>query len=39
MELQIHGLFDDDVAMVHQGVSNYMELITKTERKQNETND
>ena len=27
------GLFDDDVAMVHQGVSNYMELITKTERK------
>ena len=26
------GLFDDDVAIVHQGVSNYMELINKQKK-------
>ena len=28
-EMKKRGLFDDDVAIVHQGVSNYMELIDK----------
>ena len=42
-EMKKRGLFDDDVAIVHQGVSNYMELINKQKTnkkgKQNETND
>ena len=31
-EMKKRGLFDDDVAIVHQGVSNYMELINKQEK-------
>ena len=38
-EMKKRELFDDDVAIVHQGVSNYMELINKQKGKQNETND
>ncbi len=38
-EMKKRGLFDESVAIVHEGVSNYMELISKTEREQNETND
>ena len=30
------GLFDDDVSIVHQGVSNYMELINKQKGNSNE---
>ena len=33
------GLYDDDVALVHKGVSNYMELINKQKGNKNETND
>ena len=32
-EMKKRGLFDDDVAIVHQGVSNYMELIDKQKGK------
>ena len=35
-EMKRRGLFDDDVAIVHEGVSNYMELINKQKGKQNE---
>ena len=35
-EMKKRGLFDDDVATVHKGVSNYMEL--KQKGNQNETN-
>ena len=36
-EMKKRGLFDDDVATVHEGVSNYMELINKQKKeKQNE---
>ena len=38
-EMKKRGLFDDDVAIVHEGVSSYMELINKQKGKQNETND
>ena len=38
-DMKKRGLFDESVAIVHEGVSNYMELISKTEREQNETND
>ena len=31
-EMKRRGLFDDDVAIVHKGVSNYMELINKQEK-------
>ena len=31
-EMKKRGLFDDDVAIVHKGVSNYMELINKQEK-------
>ena len=34
-EMKKRGLFDDDVAIVHEGVSNYMELINKQKGKQN----
>jgi len=37
-EMKKRGLFDESVAIVHEGVSNYMELISKTEREQNEDN-
>jgi len=33
-EMKKRGLFDDDVAIVHEGVSNYMELINKQKGKQ-----
>ena len=36
-EMKKRGLFDESVAIVHEGVSNYMELISKTEREQNES--
>ena len=36
-EMKKRGLFDNDVATVHKGVSNYMELIQKGNK--NETND
>ena len=29
------GLFDDDVAIVHEGISSYMALINKQKRKEN----
>ena len=35
-EMKKRGLFDDDVAIVHQGVSNYMELINKQKGQDNE---
>ena len=35
-EMKKRGLFDDNVATVHEGVSNYMELINKQKGKQNE---
>ena len=35
-EMKKRGLFDDDVAIVHEGVSNYRELINKQKGKQNE---
>ena len=35
-EMKKRGLFDDDVAIVHKGVSNSMELINKQKGKQNE---
>ena len=35
-EMKKRGLFDDDVAIVHKGVSNYRELINKQKGKQNE---
>ena len=35
-EMKRRGLFDDDVAIVHEGVSNYMELINKQKGKTNE---
>ena len=42
-EMKKRGLFDENVAIVHEGVSNYMELINKQKTnkkgKQNETND
>ena len=38
-EMKKRGLFDDDVAIVHQGVSSYMELINKQKGNKNETND
>ena len=38
-EMKKHGLFDEHVAIVHQGVSNYMELINKQKGNKNETND
>ena len=34
-EMKKRGLFDDDVAIVHHGVSNYMELINKQKIKEN----
>ena len=37
-EMKKRGLFDDDVAIVHEGVSNYMELINKQKGKQNNEN-
>ena len=37
-EMKRRGLFDDDVAIVHEGVSNYMELINKQKGKQNNEN-
>ena len=38
-EMKKRGLFDDNVAIVHQGVSSYMELINKQKGNNNETND
>ena len=38
-EMKKRGLFDEHVAIVHQGVSNYMELINKQKGNKNETND
>ena len=38
-EMKKRGLFDDDVAIVHEGVSSYMELINKQKGNKNETND
>ena len=35
-EMKKRGLFDESVATVHEGVSNYMELINKQKGKQNE---
>ena len=35
-EMKKRGLFDDDVAIVHEGISNYMELINKQKGKTNE---
>ena len=35
-EMKRRGLFDDDVAIVHEGVSNYRELINKQKGKTNE---
>ena len=35
-EMKRRGLFDDDVAIVHKGISNYRELINKQKGKQNE---
>ena len=32
-EMKKRGLFDDSVAIVHEGVSNYMELINKQKGK------
>ena len=31
-EMKKRGLFDEDVATVHEGVSSYMELINKQEK-------
>ena len=33
-EMKKRGLFDESVATVHEGVSNYMELINKQKRKE-----
>ena len=38
-EMKKRGLFDEHVATVHEGVSNYMELINKQKGNKNETND
>ena len=38
-EMKKRGLYDDDVAIVHEGVSSYMELINKQKGNSNETND
>ena len=38
-EMKKRGLFDESVATVHEGVSNYMELINKQKGNKNETND
>ena len=35
-EMKKRGLFDESVATVHEGVSNYMELINKQKGKTNE---
>ena len=35
-EMKRRGLFDDDVAIVHEGISNYRELINKQKGKTNE---
>ena len=35
-EMKKRGLFDDDVAIVHEGVSNYRELINKQKGNKNE---
>ena len=35
-EMKKRGLFDENVAIVHEGVSNYMELINKQKGKTNE---
>ena len=35
-EMKKRGLFDDNVATVHEGVSSYMELINKQKGKTNE---
>jgi len=35
-EMKKRGLFDEHVATVHQGVSNYMELINKQKGQDNE---
>ena len=32
-EMKRRGLFDDDVATVHEGISNYMELINKQKKE------
>ena len=37
-EMKRRGLFDDDVAIVHEGISNYRELINKQKGKQNNEN-
>ena len=34
-EMKKRGLFDDDVAIVHEGISSYMALINKQKRKEN----
>ena len=34
-EMKKRGLFDDNVATVHEGVSNYMELINKQKKEEN----
>jgi len=34
-EMKKRGLFDEHVATVHEGVSNYMELINKQKIKEN----
>ena len=32
-EMKKRGLFDDDVAIVHEGISNYRELINKQKKE------
>ena len=34
-EMKKRGLFDESVATVHEGVSNYMELINKQKKEEN----